>query len=287
MVRPRRSSDWLMLVSIVLTLTPETPATLPPELGRAVQAETLARLSQVDPALAEAIHASEGPKPLTCSGLVAAEPEEKSCHPSDSVAVRPGARYFVRVTGLVESVSRALFAGLVERPSTRWTLHGQPFRVLEAVCDAAADAWTGHTSCETLATAALQRGDRLSRTVTLEFVSPTAFKSLEMQMPVPLPGLVFGSLVERWNAFSTVALDPDLRRFANERVAISRYWLESKPVPTKGGALRIGGVGQVTYTALDDDRYALAALNILADFSLYSGVGVQTATGMGQCRRLQ
>ena len=279
-----------MLISIVLTLTPEAPATLPPELGRAVQAETLARLSEVDPALTEAIHASEGPKPLTCSGLVAAEPEEEARparHPADSVGVWPGRRYFVRVTGLVERVSQALLATLVVRPPARWTLHGQPFRVLEAVCDAAAgrvDA--GRPVARTLAAAALQRGDRLSRTVTLEFVSPTAFKSLEMQMPVPLPGLVFGSLVERWNAFSTVALDPDLRRFANERVAISRYWLESKPVPAKGGALRIGGVGQVTYTALDDDRYALAALNILADFALYSGVGVQTATGMGQCRRV-
>jgi CRISPR-associated endoribonuclease Cas6 len=275
-----------MLISIILTLIPEAPAALPPELGRAVQAEMLAWLSQVDPALAEAIHASEGPKPLTCSGLVAAEPGEESRHPSDNVAVRPGARYFVRVTGLVKPVSRALFAGLVERPPTRWTLHGQPFRVLEAVCDAARDGWTGQTSCENLAAAALQRGDRRPRTVTLEFVSPTAFKSQEMQMPVPLPGLVFGSLVERWNAFTTVALDPDLRRFANEQVAISRYRLESRPVPSKGGALRVGGVGQVTYTALDDDRYALAALNILADFALYSGVGVQTATGMGQCRRV-
>jgi len=39
-----------------------------------------------------------------------------------------------------------------------------------------------------------------------------------------------------------VALDPDLRRFANERVAISRYRLESKPVPSKNSALRIGEV---------------------------------------------
>jgi CRISPR-associated endoribonuclease Cas6 len=276
-----------MLISILLTLTPDAPATLPPELGRAVQAEILAWLSQADPSLAEAIHASKGAKPLTCSGLVADEPAAEPRHPADSVAVRPGTRYFVRVTGLVEPVSRALFAGLVERPPARWTLHGTPFRVLEAVCDPARDAWTGQTSCENLAAAALQRGDRLPRTVTLEFVSPTAFKSMEMQMPVPLPGLVFGSLTERWNAFSTVALDPDLRRFANERVAISRYWLESKPVPTKNSALRIGGVGQVTYTALDDDRYAVAALNILADFALYSGVGVQTATGMGQCRRVR
>jgi CRISPR-associated endoribonuclease Cas6 len=275
-----------MLISLLLTLAPDAPATLPADLGRAMQAETLARLSQVEPALAAAIHAGDGPKPLTCSGLVAADPGPEPRQPADNMPVRPGNRYFVRVTGLVELVSQALFAGLVEQPPARWTLHGQPFRVLEAVCDPARDAWTGQTSCENLAAAALQRSDRLPHAITLEFVSPTAFKSLEMQIPVPLPGLVFGSLVERWNAFSTVALDPDLRRFANERVAISRYGLESKPVPTKNGALRIGGVGQVTYTALDDDRYALAALNILADFALYSGVGVQTATGMGQCRRV-
>jgi CRISPR-associated endoribonuclease Cas6 len=276
----------MMLISLLLTLMPEAPATLPPDLGRAVQAETLARLGQVDPALADAIHASDGPKPLTCSALVAAEPAPEPRHPADSVSVRPGVRYFVRVTGLVESVSRALCAGMVERPPAHWTLHGRSFRVLEAVCDPVRDAWTGQTSCEELAATALHQGGRLPRTITLEFVSPTAFKSQEMQMPVPLPGLVFGSLTERWNAFSTVALDPDLRRFANERVAISRYRLESRPVPAKGGALRVGGVGRVTYTALDDDRYALAALNILADFALYSGVGVQTATGMGQCRRV-
>ena len=275
-----------MLISLILTLTPEAPAALPPELGRAVQAEMLARLGQVDPALAEQIHVGDGPKPLTCSGLVPAEPVPEPRHPADSVTVRPGARYFVRVTGLVEPVSRALFAGLVERPPAQWTLDGQPFRVVEAVCDAARDGWTGEANCESLAASALQCESHLPRALTLEFASPTAFKSLEMQVPVPLPGLVFGSLVERWNAFSSVALDPDLRRFANERVAISRYRLESKPVPSKNSALRIGEVGQVTYTALDDDRYGLTALNILADFALYSGVGVQTATGMGQCRRV-
>lgn len=281
-----------MLISLLLALTPESPAALPADLGRAIQAETLARLDQVDPALAEAIHASDGPKPLTCSGLVAAEADRSGMerHPVDSLPVRPGDRYFVRVTGLVEPVSRALLAGLVEQPPPRWTLHGMPFRVLEAICDPTREPWTGRTSCETLAAVALQRSDHLPRTpprtITLEFISPTAFKSQEMQVPVPLPGLVFGSLTERWNTFSTVALDPDLRRFAEERVAISRYQLESRPAPTKGGALRIGGIGQVTYTALDDDRYAVAALNILADFALYSGVGVQTGTGMGQCRRV-
>jgi CRISPR-associated endoribonuclease Cas6 len=276
-----------MLISLLLTLTPESPATLPADLGRAVQAETLAWLGRADPALAAAIHAGDGPKPLTCSGLVAAEPADEPRPPAESVVVRPGARYFVRATGLAAPVSQTLFVELVERPPTRWMLHGLPFRVLEVICDPARDPWTGQTSCEELAAAALQRGDHLPRAITLEFVSPTAFKSQEMQMPIPLPGLVFGSLTERWNAFSGIALDPELRRFAEERVAISRYWLESRPVPTKGGALRVGGTGQVTYVALDNDRYALAALNVLADFALFSGVGVQTATGMGQCRRVR
>ncbi|MCX7671052.1 MAG: CRISPR system precrRNA processing endoribonuclease RAMP protein Cas6 [Anaerolineae bacterium] len=275
-----------MLISLLLILTPNAPATLPADLGRAVQAETLARLGQVDPALAAALHAGDGPKPLTCSALIAAEPLPAPRRPADSLAVRPGEHYFVRLTGLSEPVSGALWAGFVEQPPSAWTLHGAPLHVAEVICDPAADPWTGRARYEALAAAALQAGERLPRAITLEFASPTAFKSQEMQVPIPLPGLVFGSLVERWNAFAPLALDPDLRRFAAERVAISRYHLESRPVPTKNGALRVGGVGWVTYTVLDDDRYALAGLNILADFALFSGVGVQTGTGMGQCRRV-
>lgn len=276
-----------MLISLLIILSPDAPATLPADLGRAIQAETLARLARVAPDLAAAIHAGDGPKPLTCSALIAADSSPASRRPADSFPVQPGGRYAVRLTGLTGPVSEALWGGFVEQPPSAWTLHGTTFRVLEVICDPVADPWTGRASYEALAAAALQAGDRLPRAVTLEFASPTAFKSQEMQIPIPLPGLVFGSLVERWNAFAPLALDPDLRRFAGERVAISRYRLESRPVSTKNGALRIGGVGQVTYTMLADDRYALAGLNILADFALYSGVGVQTATGMGQCRRVK
>ena len=109
-----------MLISILLTLTPETPATLPPDLGRAVQAETLARLGQVDPALAEAIHASDGPKPLTCSGLVAAESEPEPRHPGRQ-RDRPTRRALLRARdrpgragepGVVRRVGRAAAGAL-------------------------------------------------------------------------------------------------------------------------------------------------------------------------------
>jgi CRISPR-associated endoribonuclease Cas6 len=41
----------------------------------------------------------------------------------------------------------------------------------------------------------------------------------------------------------------------------------------------------MTYRALGADRYWLGVINLLADFAFYSGVGVQTTTGMGQVRR--
>ena len=107
---------------------------------------------------------------------------------------------------------------------------------------------------------------------------------------LPLPGLVFGSLVERWNAFSPVTLSGEMRRFGEERIALSRYRLESRAVVQKAAqqqrALRMGGVGRATYTALGGDRYWLSVMHMLAQFALYSGVGVQTATGMGQVRQV-
>lgn len=104
---------------------------------------------------------------------------------------------------------------------------------------------------------------------------------------MPLPDLVFGSLVTRWNAFSPVRLEPDVRLRAREQVAIAHYDLRSRSMPHKNGALRVGGVGHVTYSIKDEDPYLGAALHILADFALYSGVGAQTAAGMGQARRIR
>lgn len=268
-----------MLISIVLTLVSPTVKTLPGFLGRANYAATLARLGEIDPALVRRIHDDEGPKPVTCSGLLGAYSGAKS------VTVEPEKPVQVRVTGLVPEVSEALAHALLEERPEIWELESHRFTVQETICDSDRHPWSGRTSYELLAATQLTRLEALDRQVTLEFASPTAFKSKEMTMPVPLPGLVFGSLVERWNAFSPVTLSPEMRRYGEEVMAISRYRLESFPVVSKDGAQRIGGVGRVTYRALAGDRYWLSIMNMLADFALYSGVGAQTATGMGQVRR--
>lgn len=271
-----------MLIALRLTLVSPTPGILPEHLGRAHYAATLARLRQVDPGLAAAIHDHDGPKPLTCSGLLNAPPSR-----SDSTPIEAGRPYHLRITGLTPAVSAALAACVLDDPPATWELDHHVFAVQGVVCDPAADPWSGRAAYAELAAATVAAGAAPPRQVTLRFASPTAFKSGGVTVPVPLPGLVFGSLVERWNAFSPISLSPEMRRYGEEMVAISRYRLESRAVGQKNQGLRIGGVGDVTYAALNQDRYWVGLLHLLADYAVYSGVGVQTATGMGQVRRMR
>ncbi|MCC6165694.1 MAG: CRISPR system precrRNA processing endoribonuclease RAMP protein Cas6 [Caldilineaceae bacterium] len=265
-----------MLLAFKLLVKTSAPAHVPPHLGRAVYAAALARLGEVDPATARAVHDGDGPKPLTCSGLLGAPPRGP---------LSPDHMYAVRYTALTAEVTAALSAGFLDAPPAELDLDGNRLQVVETLCDSGRDGWTGRAEYAALAAQHLAQGGEQGRSVTLEFASPTTFKSGGVHVPAPLPNLVFGSLVERWNAFSPVALSPDVRRFGAEMVALSRYQLRSAAVGYKGEGLRIGGVGQATYTALSGDRYWLGVLHLLAAFAVYSGVGSQTTSGMGQVRQ--
>lgn len=264
-----------MLLAFKLLLQTSTPAHVPPYLGRGVYAAALARLGEVDPAAARAVHDGDGPKPLTCSGLLGAPPRGP---------LVPGHVYAVRLTALTDEAAAALTAAFLDAPPAELDLDGNRFQVVGTLCNAAQDGWTGRADYTTLAAQHLAQGGEQGRSVTLEFASPTTFKSGGINVPVPLPNLVFGSLVERWNAFGSVALSPEVRRFGAEMVALSRYSLRSAAVGHKGEGLRIGGVGRATYSALSGDRYWLGVLHLLAAFAVYSGVGSQTTSGMGQAR---
>ena len=270
-----------MLVSIVITVETDTERLLPRNVGRAHYAATLQRLRAVAPRMVTAIHDSDGPKPLTCSDILNGHSNR------DGTRLEPATPYYLRVTGLTQSLSQALLEALVEKPPDAIEFVHHPLRVTGVTMEEADHGWAGSSTYETLAARQMLPGGSIAKQVTMQFASPTAFKQAGRQMPVPLPDLVFGSLVERWNAFSPLALSPEMRRFGAEMLALTRYRLQSRPVAQKNGALRIGGVGAATYRALGGDRYWLATMQMLAEFARYSGVGVQTATGMGQARRLE
>ena len=127
------------------------------------------------------------------------------------------------------------------------------------------------------------------------FSSPTTFRSGGRFLPFPLPELIFGSLLDRWQTFAPIALHPEVRRFAEEAVVLSQYKLRTRSMPYKQGSKKqddqgqrggwqIGFTGRVVYTVMNPDRYWLNVLHLLATFAFYSGVGYQTGTGLGQVR---
>ena len=74
--------------------------------------------------------------------------------------------------------------------------------------------------------------------------------------------------------------------FRAQRVAVSRYDLSTRVI-SAGRYKLLGFVGECTYRILDQASPFTPELNMLADFALFSGVGMKKGQGMGQTRRIR
>jgi CRISPR-associated endoribonuclease Cas6 len=267
-----------MLTSLVMQLQAPTDMTLPASLGRAVQALLLGLIERQDAGLSAELHQAEGPKPYTASNLVLGKRQ------AGLVQVQAGQSGWVRFTGLTTAVSERLQA-LAAQPPQAVEIDGRSLQVTGATLAAAKHPWAAQISYQDLAAPYLLGGEAAGdRRIGLEFATPTTFRSNGRYIPLPQPELVFGSLLDRWQAFAPIALHPEVRRFAAEAVALSRYQLRTRGTPYKQGGMQIGFTGEVTFVALNQDRYWLNVLHLLAAFAFYSGVGYQTGSGLGQVR---
>lgn len=265
-----------MPVSVCVTIEAVRDADLPGFLGTAAHAAFLGIVSRMDAALGSRLHDEEGAKGYTVSGLWGPRPERSR------VKVTAGQHYLLRFTSYEDTLS-SLLSGL--RPGNQLSsimLTDAEFRVIAVDTDPAANPWARAESFEEIASRHLF-GAQPGAKVVLQFVSPTCFRSRGATVPFPLPVLVFGSLLERWNAFAPAELSPDFRRFAEECVVASKYELRTEIVPV-AGARQVGFTGTCEFTAINRDAYWLRLMNLLADFAFYSGVGYKTGMGLGQCR---
>jgi CRISPR-associated endoribonuclease Cas6 len=116
------------------------------------------------------------------------------------------------------------------------------------------------------------------RSIELEFLSPTSFKQIKSCQPFPLPELVFGSLLRRWNAFAPAALQFPAVEWTGVTAA---YDLKTRALKMKAGA-EIGATGWARYEFADAEQAKIAA--VLARFATFSGVGRKVGMGMGQVK---
>ncbi len=266
-----------MLTSLVITLEAPHTVRLNRYLGRASHALFLRLVQRRDAALAEALHNAPGPRPFTCSALVGGHGREQT------LTLEPGETAWLRYTGLTAELSAHLCA-LANDPPEQVELDGASLRVVQATLDGAEHPWAGKCSYRALVEERLGPEAPAPRRLRLTFASPTAFRSQGVNIPLPLPHLVFGSLLQRWQAFAPVAVSAEVPRYAAERVALSQYRLRSRPWEAHEAGVQIGFTGQVTFARLDSDRYWGRVLSLLAAYAFYAGVGAHTTMGMGQAR---
>lgn len=274
------------LISLVLTLRPlskpgQEEHVLPLWWGRAAHALLLQVIRATDGALAQSLHEDQGVRPFTTSSLLGRT--RRGELDADS-------RYRLRLTASRSDISAILHTsvqpGGMLSPGAQVELDYHPFGIETSICQPVENPWANHTGYQELAAARLVAPEAPARHIAFHFASPTGFRSNDRVVPIPLPDLLFGSLLERWNSFAPVTFPQDAKRYAAECLAVSRYHLQSRSVPVKNGGLRIGAVGEISYTALTYDRYWLSVLHTLADFALYSGAGIGAAMGFGQCRSI-
>jgi CRISPR-associated endoribonuclease Cas6 len=278
------------LASVVLTLRPLQTLAVVPHLGRAAHALLLDAVHRFDPALAETLHSGSDLRPFTASDLIG-YPRKNGVQPESTCALR--------FTTLTAAVTQALLASIEDTGplgvGAEIRLGEVLFRIetidtgqsaISNQQSAIKNPWAALTDYEELSAPWLLGKRQPDRHVTLRFVSPTTFKSGGRHVPLPLPALVFGSLLEKWNAFAPIAFPLEARRYAEECLVLSAFQLKSYPVRIKEGGLRVGAEGVGRYATTNFDRYWMSLMQLLADFALFAGVGAGTGMGLGQGRRI-
>ena len=287
------------LIAWVLACRPLAPMRIQNHMGRAVQQFGLTHIGQFNPDLAQSLHDDDDKKPFTVSGLM-----DKSGVLLGDVNV--GTSAWIRLTGLSSDIAQVLMqshkqmsqhlAGdtpvLIELDRTAWLVTGTHID---------GHTWAGNGSYQGLIER--QANSTPAKKTHLSFLSPTTFRSQTVNVPLPTPSLVFGSLLSRWMSFTAHRLidlpHDQVTAFIQHHVLISQHNIRTQLVRGKQGGKEIGFVGDVVYELAhksdylhnhnpsleallrDEHIWFARTLDLLADFAVYSGIGRKTTTGMG------
>jgi len=270
------------LAAAVFTLISQESGQVPAWSGHDARQWFLNTVQQYNPALSYSLQNGSGPRPFTTSGLLGIKRARQGA------SLPAGIQCWLRITTLQDELTDLLVEHIVPgAPGSEVMAGGIPFSVEAATVDPAKDRGAGASTEATLVQQHTLEST-VARYIGLQFTAPTAFKSgPNAHTLFPMPDLVFGSLLARWNAFNVVKLHPDAPRFAGECVAVSRYQLRTSYITLQVGGQATGFKGFqgfARFVFLRGDRYWRGLISTLAAYSFYAGVGTSTTMGCGQAR---
>lgn len=208
---------------------------------------------------------------ITFSGIVGAVSSSK-----DMLTFHPNESYSLSLSGLSEGTAKAIAALDL---SSGLEFLGARFEGVDRVDET--------TNYEDLYTTLVANEPDPIRQFKLHFVTPTAFAQNRIHLPLPVPGMMFRSWLERWNHFATVYLGGDeLIGYLSESVPIRQHNIQTRSFQVHHGKLT-GFVGTVTLQIPQRIDPLLANVaNLLINYAQFTGTGMKTRLGMGQTQLL-
>ncbi|MGK7926279.1 MAG: CRISPR system precrRNA processing endoribonuclease RAMP protein Cas6 [Spirulina sp.] len=152
---------------------------------------------------------------------------------------------------------------------------GATFRVCDRIDE--------KTSYEELYATLVANDPEPIREFSLQFLTPTAFATQKLDLPLPIPASMFQSWLKRWNHFAPVYLGSDeLISYLSSSIALKKHNIITRPYQLPRG-YAIGFVGDVTLQILTRTDPLLANVaHLLVQYARFSGTGRKTRLGMGK-----
>lgn len=272
-----------MPFSIVMNGYPQHALPVAQAQGPALQGMLLHLLEQVDPAVSARLHNDNRYRPYTLSPLGIGErgrgfsgfrlPRERE--------LRAGMPCYARVTFLEDGLFPTFSRFFLSAPNPTLRLGRTEFVVTEVLATPdSGNVWSSYVSYEQLIARNVERRDRQ---IALRFVTPTSFRARDVDLPLPVPRLVFQSYVKRLQEFYPMEFLPDFVELVEQHTGIARIARFRTDTITTNKTVLNGFVGEVTFVIGKAAPAELASqMHLLADFAFFCGTGKKTTVGMGQ-----
>jgi CRISPR-associated endoribonuclease Cas6 len=283
-----------MPYAIVIHAFPKTDLPLGHAQGKILHGLFYELLQKASAAKGDEVHSTEGLKPFS-TALLLNERQRRAEH------IRAGEEVKIRFTFLDDALYPLLARYFLTTPDLSFDLVRTELTVARILTTPqSGEEWAGCTSFEDLYAHASAEEKQFS----FQFTTPTFFKRgggpayPDLIVPLPLPDLVFGSLLRNWNQFASTAFIEAtlLREICAHHIEVTYHRISSQLArlvfQREDGQYKTttfpGFVGTCSFRLVGLQNSDLVkTLNALADFAFYAGVGARTTMGCGVVRRLR
>lgn len=283
-----------MPYAIVIHAFPRTDLPLAHAQGKILHGLFYELLQNASAAKGDEVHSIDGLKPFS-TALLLSDRQRRAEY------LRAGEELKIRFTFLDESLYPLLARYFLSTPDLSVELVRTELTVARILSTPqSGEEWAGCASFEDIYTNASDSEKQFS----FHFATPTFFKRgggpayPDLMVSLPLPDLVFGSLLRNWNQFAPTSFVEAnlLKEICNHHLEMTHHRISSQLArlifPRHDGTYHTttfpGFVGSCSFRLVElHDQSIIQTLNALADFAFFSGVGAKTTMGCGVAKRLK